>query len=120
MFVSSLLKSSKHLLAITLAGFATFGVPAARAAGPAGVKNVLLVHGAWADGSSWDGVIAKLHADGYNVTAVQLPLTSLADDVAVVQRALAREDGKTMLVGHSYGGVEIGRASCRERVYVLV
>jgi hypothetical protein len=56
------------------------------------------VHGAWANGSSWNKVIANLHADGYNVTAVQLPLTSLADDVAVVQRALVREDGRTLLV----------------------
>jgi pimeloyl-ACP methyl ester carboxylesterase len=120
MFVSSLLKSSKHLLAITLAGFATLGVPAAKAASPAGVKNVLLVHGAWADGSSWNGVIAKLHADGYNVTAVQLPLTSLADDVAVVQRALAREGGKTLLVGHSYGGVVITEAGTDPKVAGLV
>jgi pimeloyl-ACP methyl ester carboxylesterase len=120
MFASSLLKSSKSLFAITLAGFATLEVPTAKAAGPAGVKNVLLVHGAWADGSSWDGVIAKLHADGYNVTAVQLPLTSLADEVGVVQRALAREDGKTLLVGHSYGGVVITEAGTDPKVVGLV
>jgi hypothetical protein len=98
MFASSLFKSSKYLLASLTLAFAitaTQGVAAVKAAPPAGVKNVLLVHGAWADGSSWNKVIAKLHADGYNVTAVQLPLTSLTDDVAVVQRALAREDGKT-------------------------
>jgi pimeloyl-ACP methyl ester carboxylesterase len=89
-------------------------------AGPAGVKNVLLLHGAWADGSSWNKVIADLHANGYNVTAVQLPLTSLADDVVVVQRALAREDGKTLLVGHSYGGVVITEAGVDPRVAGLV
>jgi pimeloyl-ACP methyl ester carboxylesterase len=120
MFVSSLLKNSKYLLALTLAGFVTLGVPTAKAAGPAGVKNVLLVHGAWADGSSWNRVITKLHADGYNVTAVQLPLTSLADDVAVVKRALALEDGKTLLVGHSYGGVVITEAGTDPKVAGLV
>jgi pimeloyl-ACP methyl ester carboxylesterase len=120
MLQSSLFKSSKYLLAITLTGFVTLGVPTAKAAGPTGVKNVLLVHGAWADGSSWNGVITKLHADGYNVIAVQLPLTSLADDVAVVQRALAREDGKTLLVGHSYGGVVITEAGVDPKVAGLV
>jgi len=68
-------------------------------------KNILLVQGAWADGSSWSKVIPKLEAKGLNVTAVQLPLTSLADDVATVQRALALEDGPVLLVGHSYGVV---------------
>jgi pimeloyl-ACP methyl ester carboxylesterase len=61
-------------------------------------------------------VIATLSADGYNVTAVQLPLTSLADDVAVVQRALARESGKVLLVGHSYGGVVITQAGIDPKV----
>lgn len=123
MFASSLFKSSKYLLTsliLALAIPATQGVAAVKAAPPAGVKNVLLVHGAWADGSSWNKVIAKLHADGYNVTAVQLPLTSLADDVAVVQRALAREDGKTLLVGHSYGGVVITEAGVDPKVAGLV
>ncbi|WP_345945195.1 alpha/beta hydrolase [Granulicella sp. dw_53] len=78
------------------------------------------MHGAWADGSCWDDVIATLHADGYNVTAVQLPLTSLADDVAVVQRALGRETGKTLLVGHSYGGVVITQAGVDPKVAGMV
>jgi pimeloyl-ACP methyl ester carboxylesterase len=77
-----------------------------------GVKNIVLVHGAWADGSSWSGVIPLLEADGYHVVAVQLPLTSLADDDAVTQRAIARitlaYPGPVLLVGHSYGGVVIG------------
>src|SRR5436190_4937140 len=66
--------------------------------------NIVLVHGAWADGSSWSTVIERLQADGYNVTAPQLPETSLADDVARVRHVLARQSGPTVLVGHSYGG----------------
>jgi len=77
-----------------------------------GIKNIVLVHGAWADGSSWSGVIPLLEAEGYHVVAVQLPLTSLADDDAVTQRAIARittaYPGPVLLVGHSYGGVVIG------------
>ena len=90
------------------------------AAGPPGVKNILLVHGAWADGSSWDKVIARLDADGYNLTAVQLPLSSLTEEVAVLNRALAREDGPTLLVGHSYGGVVITEAGIDPKVTGLV
>jgi pimeloyl-ACP methyl ester carboxylesterase len=66
--------------------------------------NVVLVHGAWADGSCWSDVIGRLQADGYHVTAVQLPETSLADDVARVRQVLARQDGPTVLAAHSYGG----------------
>ena len=66
--------------------------------------NVVLVHGAWADGTCWSGVIERLQADGYNVTAPQLPETSLADDVAKVRHVLSRQDGPTVLAGHSYGG----------------
>lgn len=77
-----------------------------------GVRNIVLVHGAWADGSSWSGVIPLLEKDGYHVIAVQLPLTSLADDDAVTERAIARittaYPGPVLLVGHSYGGVVIG------------
>ncbi len=77
-----------------------------------GVKNIVLVHGAWADGSSWSGVIPLLEAEGYHVIAVQLPLTSLADDDAATQRAINRittqYPGPVLLVGHSYGGVVIG------------
>jgi pimeloyl-ACP methyl ester carboxylesterase len=91
-----------------------------RAAGPTGVKNILLVHGAWADGSSWSKVIPLLQADGYNVVAVQMPLTSLADDVAVVQRALALETGPVLLVGHSYGGAVITQAGNDPKVEGLV
>lgn len=72
--------------------------------------NVVLVHGAWADGSSWSNVIPLLQEKGYNVTAVQIPLTSLADDAAVTNRVLAMQNGSTILVGHSYGGAVITEA----------
>ncbi len=66
--------------------------------------SVVLVHGAWADGSSWSSVIERLQADGYHVTAPQFPLTSLADDVARLRHVLALQDGPTVIAGHSYGG----------------
>ena len=71
------------------------------------LPNIVLVHGAWADGSSWSGVIERLQAAGYTVTAVQNPLTSLADDVARLRPVLAAQTGPTILVGHSYGGAII-------------
>jgi pimeloyl-ACP methyl ester carboxylesterase len=83
-------------------------------------KNVILVHGAWADGSSWSKVIPLLLERGIGVTAVQLPLTSLKDDVATVKRALALDDGPTVLVGHSYGGVVITEAGNDPKVAGLV
>jgi pimeloyl-ACP methyl ester carboxylesterase len=124
MLAYSLFRKSNPLilaaLALSLSGCNSQGTPVVQAAGPTGVKNVLLVHGAWADGSCWTSVIATLNADGYNVTAVQLPLTTLAEDVAVVQRALARETGKTLLVGHSYGGVVITQAGIDPKVAGLL
>ena len=66
--------------------------------------NIVLVHGAWADGSCWSDVIERLQADGYDVTAAQLPETSLAADVARVRHLLTRQSGPTVLVAHSYGG----------------
>jgi pimeloyl-ACP methyl ester carboxylesterase len=84
------------------------------------VKNIVLVHGAFADGSSWAKVITILQAKGYNVTAVQNPLTSLADDVAATQRALALQDGPVILVGHSWGGVVITEAGMDSKVVGLV
>jgi pimeloyl-ACP methyl ester carboxylesterase len=68
------------------------------------LPNVVLVHGAWADGSSWSGVISNLQAEGYNVTAPQFPMTSLADDVARLRQVLAVQEGPTIVAGHSYGG----------------
>jgi pimeloyl-ACP methyl ester carboxylesterase len=66
--------------------------------------NIVLVHGAWADGSCWSAVIESLQADGYNVAAPQFPETSLADDVARLRQVLARQTGPTVVAGHSYGG----------------
>jgi len=66
--------------------------------------NIVLVHGAWADGSCWSGVIERLQAQGFQVRAPQFPLTSLADDVARLRQVLEFQDGPTIVVGHSYGG----------------
>jgi pimeloyl-ACP methyl ester carboxylesterase len=75
---------------------------------PANHVDVVLVHGAWADGSSWGKVIRALEADGSNVVAAPLPLTSLADDVAALDQALERVDGPVVLAGHAYAGAVIG------------
>lgn len=84
------------------------------------VKNVVLVHGAWADGSGWQRVHDILRSRGYAVSVVQNPLTSLADDVAAVDRVLARQDGPSLLVGHSYGGMVITEAGTSSKVAGLV
>ena len=68
------------------------------------LPNIVLVHGAWADGSCWSGVIRNLQADGYHVVAPQFPHTSLADNVARLRQVLALQEGPTVLAGHSYGG----------------
>ncbi|TGT71084.1 alpha/beta hydrolase [bacterium M00.F.Ca.ET.159.01.1.1] len=81
--------------------------------------NVVLVHGAWADGSSWAKVIAVLAAQGFNVVAAPLPLTSFQEDVAALDRALERIDGPVILVGHAYAGSVIG-ATRSEKVKALV
>lgn len=69
--------------------------------------NIVLVHGAWADGSSWSGVIERLQAGGYHVTAPQFPMTALADDTARLRQVLEAQDGPTIVAGHSYGGTII-------------
>lgn len=92
----------------------------ARDAAPVEARNVVLVHGAWADGSSWIDVIPYLHAAGLTVISVQNPLTSLADDVAATRRALALLDGPTVLVGHSYAGSVISVAGVEPKVVALV
>lgn len=115
-FVRNVVTTCVALLAIV--------VPAARATGQiqpiAGVKNVLLIHGAWADGSSWSKLIPLLEAKGLHVVAVQIPLTSFADDVSATQRAIALEDGPVLLVGHSYGGAVITEAGNDPKVAGLV
>src|SRR5215510_1846855 len=85
-----------------------------------GVKNVVLIHGGFVDGSGWQGVYDLLKKDGYHVSVVQNPTTSLADDVAVTQRMLATQDGPAILVGHSYGGVVITEAGNDPKVAGLV
>jgi pimeloyl-ACP methyl ester carboxylesterase len=85
-----------------------------------GVANIVLVHGAWADGSSWSKVIPLLESKGLHVDAVQLPLTSQADDVATVRRAIARVDGRLLLVAHSYGGGVMTEAGNDPKVAGLV
>jgi pimeloyl-ACP methyl ester carboxylesterase len=92
----------------------------AEAGKPAEARNVVLVHGAWADGSSWSEVIPRLQAAGLHVTAVQNPLTSLADSVAATRRALALQDGPTVLVAHSWGGTVISEAGTDPKVTALV
>lgn len=87
---------------------------------PSAVKNVVLVHGAFADGSSWSKVIPLLQAMGYHVTAVQNPMTSLADEVAFTKRIIALQDGPVILVGHSWGGAVITQAGDDPKVVGLV
>ena len=84
------------------------------------IPNVILVHGAWADGSSWSKVIPLLTEKGLAVTAVQLPLISYEADVGAVRRAIARAEGEVVLVGHSYGGAVIGQAGNDPKVTRLV
>lgn len=108
------------LVRAALLSAVSFMLPVASfAAGPA-VKTVLLVHGAWADGSSWSRVIPLLQARGLRVVSVQIPLTSLEDDVAATQRAMALETDPLLLVGHSYGGVVISQAGNDPKVAGLV
>lgn len=85
-----------------------------------GTKNIVLVHGAWADGSCRSRVIALLQAKGFHVVAVQNPLTSLADDVAATKRIIGLQDGPVILVGHSYAGVVITEAGNDPKVVGLV
>lgn len=87
---------------------------------PKGVKNIVLVHGAFADGSSWSKVVPLLQKQGFNVIAVQNPLTSLEDDVAATKRAIARMDGPVLLVGHSWAGVVITEAGNDPKVSGLL
>jgi pimeloyl-ACP methyl ester carboxylesterase len=92
----------------------------AAAEGPGGVKNIVLVHGGFVDGSGWEDVYKALKKDGYTVAIVQNPTISLADDVAVTRRVVAALDGPVLLVGHSYGGAVITEAGNDPKVAGLV
>ncbi|MBX3198940.1 MAG: alpha/beta hydrolase [Labilithrix sp.] len=118
---------------VTVGAVATLAVASAASAGGTGqarlpvrvtpthtVKNVVLVHGAFADGSGWRPVYDELTAKGYRVSVVQNPLTSFADDVAATRRVLSRQDGPTILVGHSYGGTVITEVGVDPKVAGLV
>ena len=112
---------------ITLIAIAAFVLTAifhektiAQTTSPQGVRNIVIVHGAWADASSWSKVIPLLQAKGLHVVAVQNPLTSLADDVAATKRAITLQDGPVLLVGHSYGGAVITEAGNDPQVVGLV
>jgi len=96
------------------------GANGAHAAPAAAVKDIVLVHGGFVDGSGWQRVYDILTRDGYRVTIVQNPTASLADDVAVTRRAIAAQDGPTILVGHSYGGVVITESGADPKVKGLV
>jgi pimeloyl-ACP methyl ester carboxylesterase len=95
-------------------------VSTALAADAAKVKSIVLVHGGFVDGSGWEAVYHILKKDGYDVTIVQNPTTSLADDVAVTKRAIAAAPGKVILVGHSYGGVVVSEAGTDPKVAAVI
>lgn len=106
------------IVRFVMAGAGLLGLAAAQT--PEAVKNIVLVHGAWADGSSWDKVVPLLETKGYHVVAVHEPLTSLADDVATTNRVIDAQVGPVILVGHSWGGAVITEAGNNEKVVGLV
>jgi pimeloyl-ACP methyl ester carboxylesterase len=112
--------SRRTLFAGLAAGVALAATRPAFAATPPKVRNIVLVHGAYADGSSWSEVIPLLQQAGLNVTAVQNPLMSLEDDCNYTRRALALQDGPTILVAHSYGGEVITETGVDPKVTALV
>jgi pimeloyl-ACP methyl ester carboxylesterase len=107
--------------ALTAAAVLALGTLAAQAAESSAVtKNILLVHGGFVDGSGWSQVYRGLRKDGYNVTIVQIPTISLAEDVAATKLAISQQSGAVILVGHSYGGAVISEAGSDPRVKGLV
>lgn len=113
---------SNYLTLVASAAMLTLGLSAsgAMAVDRAPAKSIVLVHGGFVDGSGWEGVYQRLKKDGYDVTIVQNPTTSLADDVAVTKRAIAAASGNVILVGHSYGGVVVSEAGTDPKVVGLV
>jgi pimeloyl-ACP methyl ester carboxylesterase len=109
-------------MSVAAAGAVSTLIPAAAAqqSAPVVARNVVLVHGLFADGSCWSEVIARLQAKGLNVTAVQNPLTTLPEAVASAERVLARQDGPTVLVGHSFSGMIVTEAGVHPNVSALV
>jgi len=115
-------KLGKSLVVAAVASLFSFSAQHAVAqnAAKAKVKNIVIVHGAFADASGWEGVYKILVKDGYHVTLVQNPLTSLQDDADATTRALERQDGPAVLVGHSWGGSVITQAGVSPKVASLV
>src|SRR5437870_3307621 len=116
------MKMDRRTFAVTLlAGVATLLLahPSEAQVGSS-ARNIVLVHGAYADGSSWSEVIPLLQKAGLHVTSVQNPLTSFKDDVDATKRVLALQDGPTVLVAHSYGGMVISEAGVDPKVSALV
>lgn len=113
--------SRRAFTSVCLLGAAAAAMPRLLVAGnPPGARNIVLVHGLFADGSCWSEVIPRLQAVGLNVISVQNPLTTLDDAVAEAQRVLARQDGPTVLVGHSFSGMIVTEAGVDPKVSALV
>jgi pimeloyl-ACP methyl ester carboxylesterase len=112
----------RAFMSVAAAGAVSTLIPAAAAqqSAPVAARNVVLVHGLFADGSCWSEVIARLQAKGLNATAVQNPLTTLPEAVASAERVLARQDGPTVLVGHSFSGMIVTEAGVHPNVSALV
>ncbi|MDB5200869.1 MAG: alpha/beta hydrolase [Ferruginibacter sp.] len=108
----------QKMLLAAVVFFSSFATTNAQPAMP--VKNIVIVHGAFADASGWEQVFNILQERGYNVTLVQNPLTSLEDDVAATERILDKQDGPVVLVGHSWGGAVITEAGLHAKVVSLV
>src|SRR5580658_1065302 len=113
---STIARTAALIAAILLTG----SIGSVAAAPPTGIKNVLLVHGAFADGSGWEAVAKVLAKDGYTVSVLQEPETSYADDQKYAKAALDAMDGPVVLVGHSYGGSVITEAGNHPKVAALV
>jgi len=111
---------TRRSLVLGVSAAATLPLVTARGAEVPRARNVVLVHGLFADGSCWSEVIAYLQAAGLNVTSVQNPLTTLDDAVAATQQVLARQDGPTVLVGHSFSGMIVTQAGIAPNVSALV